>query len=220
MTAGALAAWTAGSYLLGSVSFSYLLVHMLRGTDLRRTGSGNLGATNAGRLLGRRWGLVVFLLDFAKGLVPVLLARSVAGYGPVLLDTVTLPLVAGVAAVLGHCFPFYLGFRGGKGVATASGALLGLVPLAALAGAAVFCVTVGLTRLVSLGSCLAALAVPVAWLALGGAETLSEPEGRCMLVVLAGLSLLVLARHRSNIKRILQGTEDRIGDPVDGGAEP
>jgi glycerol-3-phosphate acyltransferase PlsY len=194
----------AASYLLGSLSFSLIVVWVLRRVDLRTLGSGNAGATNVLRTSGRWPALVVLLLDIGKGIVPVQLVRRFGGP----------PELAGAAAlatILGHVFPVYFGFRGGRGVATAFGAFLALFPFAGATAFAIFVAVVGLSRYVSIGSILAALAVtPLAW-GYGrlGWETAPTPP---LLALGALASLVVLLRHASNIRRLLAGSERRLGE--------
>jgi glycerol-3-phosphate acyltransferase PlsY len=187
------------SYLLGSLPWGVLLVRATKGVDLRTVGSGNIGATNAMRAAGRPLGLLVFALDFAKGWAAIALcARLVAG-APA--DSWT-AVACGAAAVLGHCFPAWLRFRGGKGVATACGALVAIHPGIFLAGGALWLVAVALFRMVSLGSILMGLAFPAAAWILTREE---EPT-----VAAALLALLILVRHRSNMARIVAGTEAKV----------
>jgi len=198
-----LAGVVGGAYLLGAIPFGLVVGRAFRGIDIREHGSRNLGATNAGRVLGPGWGVLVFALDFLKGLVPVLVAGALFGRGSLV------PLAAAAAAVLGHVFPVWLGFRGGKGAAAGLGACFALAPLAAGVALGVFAATLALSRYVSLGSILAALALPPAF-------WLTEPErarenGGAVLLTLALLSLLVIVRHRSNIARLVHGTENRFG---------
>lgn len=194
----------AGSYLLGSVSFGLIVVWILRRVDLRALGSGNAGATNVLRASGRWPALVVLALDIAKGYLPVRLARHLEA---------TPELIAGaaLAAVLGHVFPLFFGFRGGKGVATGFGAFLALVPLAAATAAALFVGLVLLFRYVSVGSIGAALSVAAfaaLFARLGWTEEL--PAGALALtVVTAGV---VLVRHAENVRRLLSGRERRLGE--------
>jgi glycerol-3-phosphate acyltransferase PlsY len=190
------------SYLLGSISFSFLVVRRLRGADVRQLGSGNAGATNVLRTTGAPAALAVLLLDVAKGFVPVALCR--------LLDLPPwLQAAAGCAAVAGHVFPLYHGFRGGKGVATAAGALAGLAAGALIVGAGIFAIVVLATRLVSLGSMLGTVAVPVAWWWGGtlGWWPAPTPGGLTWIVVMAAI---VLFRHRANLERLLRGEERRL----------
>ena len=187
------------AYLLGSIPFGYLLVRLVRRQDIRQVGSGNIGATNVLRSGAKGLGIATLLLDLLKGYVAVLLARHLA---PTSYD---LAVGAAVAAVLGHVFPVWLRFRGGKGVATALGVFLALVPLAALVALGVFIVIVLFTRYVSLASIIAAAVMPIAGLAL---TPLRSP------VVIAGfllLSLLIIVKHHANIRRLLAGTENRFG---------
>lgn len=193
------------SYLLGSLPFGFLMVKLLRGVDLRTIGSGNIGATNAMRVLGKPLGLLAFLLDFAKGLVPVLvfapaLARSSAA-------EIDLAVLCGGAAACGHVWPVFLRFRGGKAVATGCGALIGLDPVVFLVGGGVWLVTLAATRYAGLASMAMGLAFPLAawWRAATGAGPWSVVAGA------SALTLLILVRHRSNMARMLAGTEPKIG---------
>src|SRR3954452_23720925 len=198
------------SYLLGAVPFGYVIAK-LRGVDIFHAGSGNIGATNVGRVLGRKFGLLVFALDFAKGAVPVAVAGLLPAEAHAALELPDAVRV-GVAlcAFLGHLFPVYLGFRGGKGAATGAGTVFVLVPgpaaLAVLAWAAV----VGATRTVSLGSVVAAGALCAARLL-----SVTDPFGRDSVVVtgfcLAGTGL-VLLKHRANLARLARGPESRLED--------
>lgn len=208
------AAWilaALAAYLLGAVPFGLLLGKALRGIDLREHGSGNLGATNALRVLGKPLGALVLLLDAGKGLTPVLAF-------PPLLDAVGapaptyLPAVLGGLAILGHVFPVYLRFRGGKGVATSAGALGALHPLAFLAAFVTFALAVALTRYVSLGSLLAALALPTAAVLVDGPQAAFGAE-RARTVLFLAVAVLVIVRHRANLGRLLSGTENRLGAP-------
>jgi glycerol-3-phosphate acyltransferase PlsY len=193
------------SYLLGSIPFGLILVRLLRGQDIRTTGSGNIGATNVARS-SPALGLLTLLLDAAKGVLAVQLAAAIArrmdpGNEAALL---WLMCVAAVFAIIGHIFPVWLNFRGGKGVATAVGGFLCLAPYAVAGSLIVFLIAVIATRYVSLGSVLAAAGFPffVMWLYKGF-------ESR-MITLLAAASLLVIWRHRKNIARLLGGTESRF----------
>src|SRR5262245_34055123 len=195
------------SYLLGAVPFGYLIGRW-RGVDVLSQGSGNIGATNVGRLLGKRWGVVVFLLDFAKGATPVLLAGLLPDPSDVELLPQTLPVVAGVAAFLGHLFPVYLGFRGGKGVATGAGVIAVLVPLLTLIVVAAWAAVLFTTRFMSLASLTAAVLLFALRLLFW-----AEPWARPHLIVTSFCalgSLLVIARHQGNIRRLIAGTEHRL----------
>lgn len=205
---------TLASYLLGSVSTAWLLVRWRTGQDLRQVGSGNLGATNASRVLGRRIGVGIYVLDMLKGLGPTLcgdlLLADTSGGRPTFGDSdLPLGLGLGAAAFVGHCFPVWFRFRGGKGVATASGVVLGIAPLAALVAIGVFVLTVAVARMISLGSILAALTLPFAWWLLR--EAPPTAEDRVILGALSALAAAVIVLHRGNIARILRGEERRLG---------
>ena len=198
-----------GSYLLGAVPFGLVLVKLFTGRDLREHGSGNIGATNAMRAAGKPVGLAAFFLDAAKGWVPVALiapaaaAAVASGPGEPWIGSAWVAVLCGAAAVLGHCFPVYLGFRGGKGVATGCGALIGLDGRLFLAGGAVWLVTLALSRYVGLASILMGVSFPVAAWALLGAD---HPT----VWGAALLTLLILIRHRSNMARMAAGTEPKV----------
>jgi acyl-phosphate glycerol 3-phosphate acyltransferase len=201
-----LAATILGSYLLGAIPFGYVLARA-RGVDLLSQGSKNIGATNVGRVMGLWWGVLVFALDFAKGAVPVLIAGLIAP-GPAGLPDLTRTL-AGVAAFLGHLFPVYLGFQGGKGVATGAGVALVLVPVNFLIAFAVWAAVLLTTRYMSLASLTAAVLIIV--LRLGWT---TEPFGRGHVVVTTFVvvaALAVIVRHAGNIRRLIAGTENRLG---------
>lgn len=197
------------AYLLGSIPVGFLLARA-RGVDIRAQGSGNIGATNVGRVLGRPFGLLVFVLDFLKGAVPVLLVLLGAADAvlPAGEEHVALAVAAGLAAFLGHCFPVWLGFRGGKGVATGAGVVAMLVPLPALFGALAWLVAVSSWGYVSLASLCAAVALNLAHLALGGWRNPTDPR---TLFCLAA-AVLVFLRHASNIGRLLRGTENPLAN--------
>jgi len=185
------------AYLLGSISFAVLLVRVATGKDIRSEGSGNAGATNVLRGHGKGLGLAVAALDIAKGAAAVLLVR-LATADP------RYAAAAGFAAVLGHVFPIFYGFRGGKGVATAVGAFLVLAPLATLVCVAVFVAVVAAVRYVSVGSMVAmVLLPPVA----GGLFHAPTP----VVAAAAASAVLVVLKHRENLKRLAAGTERRLG---------
>lgn len=209
MNTGPTIACAAAAYLLGSISFAWLIAKKLQGVDLRTVGSGNLGATNAGRLLGRKWAVVVYVLDFLKGFAPVLLIRTLGG-DPIVGATVPVALIAGVAAFLGHCFPVWHRFRGGKGVATASGVILALTPLTALVVVLVFAVVVGATRRISLGSICAAVALPAAQAFFR--EGSVPRAASATLAFYGAMAALIIARHRKNVVRLIRGQEPKIGE--------
>ncbi len=192
--------WLLASYLIGAIPTSYLVVRLVKGKDLRLLGSGNLGATNLYRVMGWRYAIPVGLFDMLKGAVPVLLLAPRAGGGAVVA------LALGAAAVIGHVFPVFLGFRGGKGVATGAGVVLGLAPLAFLAAFMTWALVVKLSGYVSLGSVLAAAVLPPA-------VYLLHPDRRPMIGLFILLAALIVALHGKNIRRLLSGTENRFGQP-------
>jgi glycerol-3-phosphate acyltransferase PlsY len=190
--------WFVAAYFLGSIPTSWLVVKLVTGKDLRELGSGNLGATNLYRQLGWKWAVPAAIIDVAKGAIPVLVFAPEAGGGPLLAA------LLGITAVLGHVFSVFVKFKGGKGVATGAGVMLGFAPWAVLASAALWGLIVRLTGYVSLGSVLAAAALPLAvWLL--------HPERRDVVWVFGLLALMIIVLHRANIKRLLAGTEHRFG---------
>ena len=197
------AAVLAVSYLLGSIPFGYLLVRLFRKEDVRHTGSGNIGATNVARSGGKGLGILTLLLDLAKGLLAVLLAKHLAPGLP--SRPSDLAVWAGIAAVIGHVFPVWLRFRGGKGVATALGVFLALVPTVVLAAVCVFLLVALTTRYVSLASILAAATLPVF------AILLSPDRSPVYLGGVLFIAALVILKHHANIKRLLAGSESRLG---------
>jgi glycerol-3-phosphate acyltransferase PlsY len=197
----------AAAYFLGSLPWS-LWAARARRVDLRAVGSGNLGATNVYRALGPAWGIAVLILDMAKGAAAVWLARRYGVTGG-LADPAWLPAAALVTAVLGHVFTVFARFRGGKGVATGLGGFLALVPLAGFVAVGVWVGLFAVTRVVSLSSLAAFVALPVAtWLTQAG-----RPDYAYVLALTALVAVLVWWRHRENIRRILAGQEHRLGAP-------
>jgi len=183
------------AYLIGSVPFALLLARRW-GADLRLVGSGNLGATNVLRASGVKAGVLVALLDVSKGALSVILAERFAG-------APAAPAAAGVAAVVGHIYPVWLRFRGGKGVATACGAFAILTPAALPAALSIFFVTVWATKYVSLGSVLATMALPPLAYLLGSSTS--------AIAAACSAAAIIVFRHRSNLIRVRSGTERRIG---------
>ena len=200
----------AASYLLGSVPFG-LLLGFLRGVDIRKVGSGNIGATNVGRALGRPMALLAFVLDFCKGWLPSFwLAHQLAASSD---DAWLLAVLCGGAATLGHVWPIFLRFKGGKGVATGCGAIVGIDPMIFVGGGAVWVVTLALSRYVSLASLAMGLSFPLlAWLRIEG-----QPYGVETIGGTGALMLLIFIRHSANVQRLLAGTESRFGGS---GAKP
>ena len=184
-------------YVVGSLPLGFLAANQLHGIDLRHVGSGNVGAANVYRTAGARLAILVALVDVAKGAGSVILAGRLAG-GAIE------PVAAGLAAIVGHIFPVWLKFRGGKGVATACGVFWMLAPLATVLAAGVFVTTVAMTRYVSLGSLAATAALPtLAWLT-------HAPRPVTTGSVLA--ASLIIGKHRGNLLRLRAGTEHRLGE--------
>lgn len=198
------AALAVASYLVGAIPFG-LLIGFSRGVDIRTVGSKNIGATNVLRSVGKPWGIATFFLDALKGFLPALIFPMVGNrLGANFQSLEIAGLAGGVCAILGHNFPIYLGFKGGKGVATSAGAVLGLAPVAILIGLAVWIITFYSTRYVSLASIVGALTAVIAgWVLYRGG-------GVVLPVAMTILGLLVIARHHANIKRLLNGTESRF----------
>ncbi len=200
------------AYLLGSIPFG-LLISRLRGIDIRAHGSGNIGATNVWRVLGPRWGLLTFALDAAKGFCAVRAAQHLArvyAKPPVPEDYFAYAaLFAALACILGHSFPMWLRFRGGKGVATSLGVLIAMVPALAVGVVlGLWAVVFGVWRYVSLASIVAALALPIT---VGLLLHFDLMEGRPYLAFSCAAAFLVIRRHRENIQRLFAGTENRFG---------
>jgi glycerol-3-phosphate acyltransferase PlsY len=196
-----------GSYLLGSIPFGYL-AGRIAGIDIRRCGSGNVGATNVIRTLGKGYGYPVFVTDFLKGFAAVKMSMLIATrLQPEWNSPEMFGIVAAISSVIGHSFPVWLHFKGGKGVATSAGALFGLAPVAALIGAAVWILTFALTRYVSVASVAAAAALPVIILII---TWLRQTAGKSLFYSSVCLAALVIWRHRSNLSRLVRGTEARF----------
>ena len=200
-------------FLVGGIPFGYLVGRLILRDDIRNHGSGNIGATNVARVLGWKWGSLVLLLDALKGLLPTWGAVYLADrYEPVSMQ-VHIAVATGISAILGHMYPVYLRLRGGKGVATALGVVLILAPKAVLVAVAVFAVVTGVTRLVALGSILAALVFGGVQLALMGNAAL-EARNLSLTIFSIIVPLLIIWRHRSNIVRLVGGTELAVTAPV------
>lgn len=194
------------AYLLGSVPFGYLIVKLTGRGDVRETGSGGTGATNVTRRAGKWAGLLTLALDALKGAAAVVVARALLAEDFGVNSWVA---AAAVLAVAGHCFPVWLGFRGGKGVATGLGVFLSLAPLAVVCALPVFLVVVALTRYVSLGSILTAASLPLLIWALVGRAYPADWKTPLLAAAVAGGALIVLM-HRANIGRLLSGTENKL----------
>jgi glycerol-3-phosphate acyltransferase PlsY len=201
------------AYAIGGIPFGWLFVRLVKGVDLRTVGSGGTGATNASRLWIGAPSVVVFclifVLDFAKGFAAAWFAHELSEWLVAESPGETAALICGAAAILGHVFSPYLRFRGGKGVATAMGAVTALAPWAAFVGLCAWIVLVALTRYMSLGSIGAVLALPVAFAIQNGGGAFTSRLGT--LVFLVGVAAMIVWRHRANISRILAGSERKVG---------
>jgi acyl phosphate:glycerol-3-phosphate acyltransferase len=196
-----------GSYLLGSIPFGYL-AGRIAGIDIRSYGSGNVGATNVMRTLGKGYGYPVFAADFLKGFAAVKMSILIATrVQPEWNSPEMFGIVAAISSVLGHSFPVWLRFKGGKGVATSAGALFGLAPIAALVGVAIWILTFWLTRYVSVASITAAAALPLIILV---TTWLDRTAGKLLFYSSVCLAAVVIWRHRSNLSRLMRGTEPRF----------
>ena len=200
--------WLLASYFVGAIPTSYLLSRLFAGIDLRQHGSGNLGATNLYRVLGWKYAIPAALVDIAKGVIPVLV------FAPQVSDSQLFALGCGVAAILGHVFSVFVGFKGGKGVATAAGVMLGLAPLALTVAAVVWALLVKLTGYVSVGSIAAAAVLPLA------VYLLEDSTSPALLWIATAIAAGVILLHRRNIQRLLKGTENRFGRRATSSPQP
>ena len=201
------------AYLLGSIPFGYLFVKYLftSGEDVREIGSGGIGATNVTRRAGVKGGLLTYVFDVAKGVAAVMLMRLVANDDHFWIGA------AAIAAIVGHIFPIFLGFRGGKGVATGVGVFLALAPVSVLTTLILWAAIVYFTRYVSLGSIIATAAVPL-WTLLYYGWLNPNPHLKAMMIVAIAGCALIVATHHENIKRLMQGTENKLGVRVKPGS--
>jgi glycerol-3-phosphate acyltransferase PlsY len=195
-----------GGYLLGSIPFGYV-VGKLRGIDIRKVGSGNIGATNVVRVLGKQYGYPVFVLDFLKGFAAVKMSMLIATSAPPEWGSPEIVgIIAAIATVIGHSFPVWLQFRGGKGVATSAGALFGLMPLATVIALIIWTSVFWLTRYVSVASMVTAVALPLVILVL---TRLNRIHGNALFYSSLGIAAIVIWRHHSNLYRLMHGSEPR-----------
>ena len=196
-----------GSYLLGSIPFGFL-AGRLAGIDIRKAGSGNVGATNVVRVLGKRYGYPVFALDFLKGFGAVKVSMLMATGRPAEWNSSEIVgILAAMSSILGHLYPPWLKFKGGKGVATSAGALLALTPVPTLIGVAIWLIVFWMTRYVSLASITATVVLPIVILVV----TSQDPNnGKPLVYASACVAAVVIWRHRSNLSRLIRGTEPRF----------
>lgn len=189
------------SYLLGSIPFAYLAGRILKGIDIREHGSKNIGATNVSRVLGKVPGIIVFILDFSKGLVPVLLAGYIfKDHGNIQI----IKILSGLFSIFGHIWTVFLSFNGGKGVASSFGVMIGLIPKSTIIVFMVWIIIVALFRYISLGSIASSLLLPIFVL------FVEKDKGDLFIFTLI-MSFIVIYKHRGNIKRLMSGTENKIG---------
>ncbi len=198
----------AAAYLAGSIPFGLLIARLFRGIDIRAHGSGNIGATNVSRVLGAKWGIACLILDALKGLLPVWLIPR-AFVEPSSPSFQLLSVLAGVATIVGHMFPCWLGFRGGKGVATSLGVVLILGPWGSLAAFTSFVLGMLLSRIVSLSSILAAVAFAITQMVVLQPDAFGAEKLPLSIFCLA-IPALIIIQHRSNIRRLLRGDESKF----------
>ena len=196
------------SYLLGSIPFGIIICKLWKGIDIREYGSKNPGATNVYRAIGPIPALIVLLLDVSKGLIATLLISRIIIDQPVLNQT-SLMIITGIAVILGHIFPVFASFKGGKGVATGLGVLISLTPLELVLALLLFLIIVAITRYVSLGSLSSALVILLALIF--EKYYLHRPVADELLIAVLVLNIFIFYTHRSNIKRLLNGTENKFG---------
>ena len=197
------------SYLIGSINFSIILSRLISGEDIRKSGSGNAGATNMLRTLGKAPAAATLILDVLKGVACVVLAKVfVSRAGGAELENICLPYIAGLCAVLGHNFPIYFGFKGGKGVATSLGVVMTLDWKIGLIVMIVSLVIMAATRYVSLGSVLGSVMFVMVEIIKDFVTGDIKPVGKICIIIMGAL---IVVRHRANIKRLLNGTENKLG---------
>jgi acyl phosphate:glycerol-3-phosphate acyltransferase len=197
------------SYLLGSIPAGHL-AGRLAGIDIRKAGSGNIGATNVMRVLGKAYGYPVFSIDFLKGLAAVRLSILIATHGQSGRTSMELiGIVAAISSVIGHAFPVWLQFKGGKGVATSAGALFGLMPVAALIGIVIWIITFHVTRYVSIASIASAIVLPIVIFIMISVSQ-APTHTSALFYFSICLAAVVTWRHRSNLSRLVRGTEPRF----------
>ena len=204
------------SYFVGSIPTSILLTKLVKGIDIRHYGSGNAGGTNVIRILGWKAGIIVIAFDIFKGYVATMLVTKFM-YGPIPFNNITpfeditvIRIIAGCAAILGHIWTAFGGFRGGKGIATAGGVLLGLATIEVLVAVGVFTLVFILSRYVSLGSISGAISFPLAMFVRHNVWQVNLEGYNTLIFFSIGISFLLLYTHRTNIKRLLDGTEHRL----------
>ncbi|NLK12149.1 MAG: glycerol-3-phosphate 1-O-acyltransferase PlsY [Candidatus Phytoplasma sp.] len=209
------------SYLLGSIPFGLIIGKWFKKIDIREHGSKNVGSTNAVRVLGFKWGALTFLFDCFKGIFPVVLVKYIIGNEALyIINNLDLIVIYGAAAVIGHIYPIYIGFKGGKAVATSVGVVISISPVIGVSGIALFFIIVAITKYASLASIIATLSVGVAmWLdatiwhvwADKGPNNNSLQYNIVNLILVSALVLMIIIKHRKNIFRLIKGTENKFG---------
>jgi len=206
------------AYLIGSIPFGYIIAKLVKGIDIRTVGSRNIGATNVGRIIGWKWGVFTFLLDALKGAIIVCLAYFVSTAIAKLpasdycaINNAIWMLIGGIAVILGHLFPIYLRFKGGKGVATAFGVFILMMPRATIIALALWLFLVLLFRYVSIASIVAGISLPISYFLLN-TDYKYKPNSGYSIIFITSLvvTLLVILKHIPNIKRLLNGTEPKV----------
>jgi glycerol-3-phosphate acyltransferase PlsY len=204
------------SYLIGSIPTSIIVARQVRGIDIRQYGSGNAGGTNVIRVLGWKAGVFVILMDMAKGLLATLVVARLM-YGSIPFENATpfddftvVQIIAGCAAILGHIWTLFAGFKGGKGIATAGGMLIGVAPVEVAVAFGVFALVFLVTHYVSLGSLSAAVAFPLTMFFRENIFMVNVPGYKTLIFFSLGISLLIVYTHRTNIARLIRGTENKI----------
>lgn len=195
------------SYLVGAIPCG-VIIGELKGIDIRKHGSGNIGATNVSRVLGKKWGIACFILDFMKGLIPVLTVKLLLSEGILLIPYDYPIIIAAFASVSGHIWSIFLRFKGGKGIATGAGTLLAIAPFSLLSAGIIWITVFYSSRYVSLASITAAIFLPLSAFVFSQTGIFLLPSS--IQILLTALMLLVILRHKSNLKRLLTGTENRF----------
>ncbi|MDX1699913.1 MAG: glycerol-3-phosphate 1-O-acyltransferase PlsY [Melioribacteraceae bacterium] len=204
------------SYLVGSIPVSIIMTKIIKGVDVRDFGSGNAGGTNASRVLGKKYGVLIILLDALKGVIAVvLISRLYFGSFPfpntTPFDDFTLvQIIAGVAAIIGHIWTIFAGFKGGKGIATGLGVLVSIVTIDLLVALGIFLAVMFISKYISLASITAAISVPVTMIVRENIFGVEIPSYHTILPFVIGIALLVIYTHRSNVERLLRGSENKI----------
>lgn len=204
------------SYLVGSIPVSIIMTKIIKGVDVRDYGSGNAGGTNASRVLGKKYGVLVILLDALKGVIAVvLISRLYLGSFPfpntTPFDDFTLvQIIAGIAAIVGHIWTIFAGFKGGKGIATGLGVLVSIVTIDLLVALGIFLTVMFISKYISLASISAAISVPITMIVRENIFGVEIPSYHTILPFVIGIALLVIYTHRSNVERLLRGSENKI----------